>query len=236
MLAEWLHQTNPSPSWEALAEALDSLGHQAKATEIREKLPQLTVARLSGVPVTHTEQVTVDNETRTLSWAEHGLKIHIAQGTLPDVESECTFTLGVTCDTSNFQFPPNGMLVTPMYYIKPSVELLKPVKLEIEHCCDFKSEKGSKQLRAVLAHTTSQNPPYKFESMKDGDFPVDSSWGRVTVSSFTWYAFLLDAWNRLTSSSIVYFARVYYQQVARKSYKISIYTSRNLTHCKVTLP
>lgn len=37
MLLEWLKQINPHPSWERLAEAVDSLGNQTKAKEIREK-------------------------------------------------------------------------------------------------------------------------------------------------------------------------------------------------------
>ena len=184
------------------------------------------------MPVTHT-QVTTDHETRTLSWAEHGLKIHIASGTLPETVSECTFTLGVTCNTSNFQFPPDVVLVSPMYYIKPSVKLLKPVTLEIEHCCNVRSEKDMEQLRPMLASTTSGSPPYKFETMEGGEFSVENSWGRVTVSSFTWYAFFYDCLSRLISPSIVYFARVYYRQVNRRSYRIAISTSRNLTHSQV---
>ena len=37
MLGRWLNQTDPAPSWNALAEAVTALGNQAKAKEIRDK-------------------------------------------------------------------------------------------------------------------------------------------------------------------------------------------------------
>lgn len=43
MLKKWLEQTNPEPSWESLAEAVEVLGNQAIAKQIREKcIAQLT--------------------------------------------------------------------------------------------------------------------------------------------------------------------------------------------------
>lgn len=195
---------------------------------------------LEGASFTNTKQITLSESgaqsstEQSSSWAHHGLSVHIEQGTLSETQSECNFTLGVTCNVSEcFGIPPDVEAVSAIYCIQPSVELHKPVKLDIEHCCSLQSEEDAQSLVAMLARVSNSNqtPPYTFKFLQGGEFPGKRSWGSISVSVATSVHNLILVVSR--GSATVYHAKVCYRHQNARLYNLGIALCRNLSHCKV---
>ena len=92
-----------------------------------------------------------------------------------------TFTVGVSL-SRDFIPPPNTTLVSALYYIKTSSELLRPVTIEIEHCVNTDSVDAAK-LTFAKAGKDYSSTPYSFEMVSGGRF--GSSWGVIFLSDFS---------------------------------------------------
>lgn len=195
---------------------------------------------LEGASFTSTKLITVSESSiqssseQNLSWANHGLTLQLEPGTLSETQSECNFTLGATCKVSGcFEIPHDVKPVSPIYYIKPSVKLLKPVKLEIEHCCSVPNEKETQNLVAMLSQNSNQTPPYTFEYLEGGEFPEKRFWGSILALPVSTDYNLLLVVNRGSKKSTMYHAKVCYRQQNAIVYKLLIALCHNLSHCKV---
>lgn len=78
-----------------------------------------------------------------------------------------------------FIFPENTVLVSAVYAISVSKQLLKPFKLELQHCVRLKKESQTKFLKFVTAPISSANIPLQFTAVEGGEFCIGSHYGSV---------------------------------------------------------
>ena len=145
---------------------------------------------LPGVHFSYLEVFSIkwSSKSQTIDLKDHGFLIHLP----PRVSAELEFklTIGVSLSGS-FDLPKNTTLVSAAYYIETSSELLKPIKIEIEHCVSADSEQVSK-LTFARAETGNRSPPYQLTRLKGGVFSSGLSWGLIEVSTFSSYGILCE--------------------------------------------
>lgn len=181
----------------------DKIGHQShKSTEV-----PISTGTVSVFETAHSQLVT---------WERRGFQIHIPVGAQ---QGQITMSMYLG---GNFYFPTDTELVSAVFKIKASMELRVPVTLEIEHGCDLTSANSSK---LVFARSTSQSPPYKFEILKEGKFPPESSYGRIEVSHFSWYT-ILQRFG--VGDSRQYRGHVFYHRVGLRHWKVVLVVTRKL--------
>ena len=86
----------------------------------------------------------------------------------------------------NFDFPEGTEPVSAIYGISTSVEFVKPITLEMQHCVALKQKKDCHYLSFAVAHVSPDQPclPCSFQELGGGSFSPGSQYGIITCSSF----------------------------------------------------
>ena len=175
---------------EKLQQQLQELEKQLKQQQEDEKESSTLTLTLPGAQLISMGKLTIErsDELQTLEWKNHGLKVHVPPGTLPDSEDTCDIDVA-TSFSGSFILPKDHSSVSAIYYIQPSMKLTKPVTLEIEHCCSIETENDTKSIVPIYAQSSIRNPPYIFKPLDSGTIAVTrgSSWVSFEVSTFSWF-------------------------------------------------
>ena len=137
--------------------------------------------KLQGVCVAEHKLFLLQNDSsQFLNWEEYGLRIAIPQGA---VQQSDTVEVAITALVGGeFILPEDTELVSAVYDISVSKPLLKPVQLEIQHCVSIEKPAHSNYLSFATAH--SDCPPYHFQPVKGGNFPIGNQYGSILLSGF----------------------------------------------------
>ena len=128
--------------------------------------------------------ITADNSTLDLQ-DEYGFHMTIPEDSLPAGKS-CDVTVEVLMDRPQFKFPDDSMLVSMVYAVSVTEDLLKPATLNIQHCIDIQDEEHSESLQFVVASSDSGEGPCNFEVVDiPGVFHPGSQYGILTRQSFS---------------------------------------------------
>ncbi len=161
--------------------------------------------------------------SQIVTWEKKGFRMCIPPGAL--TESDKCEVILATSIPGDFDLPAGTEPVSAVFRIKSSTDFQKPVTLELEHGCDLTTQRSSK---LVFAKSTSKAPPYRFEVVDGGDFPPQSSYGRLTVSRFSLYTILQRiGWG----DSRQYRGHVFYQQESPRLWKVVLVVTRKLEQC-----
>uniref|UniRef100_A0A1X7TX61 Death domain-containing protein n=2 Tax=Amphimedon queenslandica TaxID=400682 RepID=A0A1X7TX61_AMPQE len=112
-----------------------------------------------------------------MNWKEYGLSISISEGSLSSTETAMISVVALA--GGPFIFPENTVLVSAVYAISVSKKLLKPFKLELQHCVRLEDESQAKFLKFVTAPISSAKLPLQFTAVEGGEFPIGSSYGSI---------------------------------------------------------
>ena len=121
--------------------------------------------------------------TQSVNWEEYGIRITVPQGAVPPSD-----TVQVTINVlvgGDFIFPEDTELVSAVYAIKLSKPFLKPVKLEIQHCVSIETVSHCNYLSFSTA--TNNQPPYEFNTVNGGEFPIGNRYGSISIATFSKY-------------------------------------------------
>ena len=114
---------------------------------------------------------------------EYGLRISVPHGTLSSTEtSELAVT---TLIGGQFVLPEDTELISVVYGISVSKPLLKPVKLEIQHCAHLVTEDHTSYLSFVTASINQPVLPYQFQLEEGGEFRPGDQYGSISLSQFS---------------------------------------------------
>ena len=116
-----------------------------------------------------------------IDWKEYGLKISIEKGTV----SETTDVALLALVGGQFVFPKNTQLVSAVYHISVSKPLLKPLRLEMQHCVDIRSSAHTKYLKFAVASVDQSNLPYEFVPVDGGKFVSEEWYGTIERKKFS---------------------------------------------------
>ena len=118
-----------------------------------------------------------------MNWQQFGLKIGIEEDSL--LSSETIEVATTALVGGEFKFPKNTVLVSAVYAISISKPLLKPLKLEMQHCVDLRGRPGlSQYLKFAIAPVSTPSLPYQFSLVEGGEFTSNSWYGAINRKDF----------------------------------------------------
>ena len=124
-----------------------------------------------------------------LRWEENGVTIHVPAGVVKP--GTCCDIAVIPIMEGKFVFPYNHTPVSAIYAIGASCALLKPIKIELQHCVDV-TEGNKGRLSFAEAKHDDVNPPYRFQTCGNGVFPAGSQYGSLECYSFSLYTILMS--------------------------------------------
>ena len=148
--------------------------------------------------------------------------ISVPQDTLSPTESckiEVTILVG-----GQFQLPEQTELVSCVYRISLSKPLLKPVKLEIQHCLRLVTQDNANCLSFATAPNQKSSLPYQFKLIEGGQFDLNKQYGSIYVQEFSfWTIFRKYFWP-----SPLYIGKVFYEKKTAHEWLMRFVVTRDL--------
>ena len=122
-----------------------------------------------------------------------GIIIHVPAGVVsPDCLCEITVS---SVYAGKFIFPEDYTLVSGVFAISTSCDILKPIKIHLQHCVNF-SHNMEKDLTFAKADNSGRSPPYQFEVCAGGIFTSElqyqSLYGALECQKFSFFG--IFAW------------------------------------------
>ena len=139
---------------------------------------------LSDVQVAEKKLFLVQGDKpQLMNWERFGLRIGVEEDSLSSSETVEVATAALV--GGEFKFPKNTILVSAVYAVTVSKRLLKPLRLEIQHCVDLTGRAGlSKYLKFAIAPVSTPSLPYQFRIIDGGEFSCDSRYGSIERKEF----------------------------------------------------
>ena len=116
------------------------------------------------------------------NWEQYGLRMTILEGTLSPADT-CEVAVRALVG-GQFQLPEDTELISVVYSISVSKPLLKPVKLDIQHCVDLVTQDHISYLRFATA-SVNTGLPYQFKFEEGGQFHTGDQYGSIYLSRFS---------------------------------------------------
>ena len=121
--------------------------------------------------------------SQSFKWDKYGLRISVPPNTLSPrerIEISVSALVG-----GQYALPENTELISIVYCISLSKPLLKPVKLEIQHCANIVTEDHSNFLSFATASIDQHVLPYQFQLEEGGKFLPGDQYGSIYLSQFS---------------------------------------------------
>ena len=155
-------------------------------------------------------EVLSDRLPQKLVWSGYGFNIEVPAGALPP---------GVTASVAvrailrgQFSLPENSELISAVYWISCSEDLLKPVTVNIQHCAVISSEEESAKFKFIIAKCSQLNLPYKFK-LRDGVFNAHTQYATIQLKQFSFISAIANYCGVLKK----YRALQFYQSISDSS-------------------
>lgn len=176
---------------------------------------------LRGVDYSHqtTFEFTAD-KTRLFDWEGYGIKITVPSGAIRSGET-CQITLRVIT-SGQFNFPKHSDVVSGVYWIHSTHQLLKPVDVVIKHCAVLRSINDCNQMKFIIARCNQEDLPYNF-SIKNGSFSSCSKQeGLVALKSFSFISTIWSFFESAILSPSYYSVHFFVKQKNSKTWHYDI--------------
>ena len=180
-----------------------------------------------GMEVLYWTLLEVTNKKQFLELEQHGLKVFIPENSLPVGTRACTLTIGVSI-SGKFKFPDSRNVVSAIYafHLSDEVRLVKPLKIEMQHCAKVSSPES---ILVARASCKDESFPYKFEVLSGKmvtlhqDSCMDKQFVGLDLQYFSLYSILSE-------EPKLYTAILFYQE-KRDAIDICITITRKLGLC-----
>lgn len=131
--------------------------------------------------------------SQSYDWREYGFKLHVPEGSLQAGVTQTTVSVRVSL-SGQFKFPTRSSLVSAVYWLScPNHDtFMKPLVIDIEHCTAITAPSHCSQLSFVI-NKHMQRRIYEFKELKGGKFSMHSSYGSISLTSFSRIAVILTA-------------------------------------------
>ena len=102
----------------------------------------------------------VGDKPQKVEWPGYGFFIEIPEGAVPP---GVTVSVGVKVILAGqFKFPENRQLISAIYWVSSSIEFIKEVSVNIQHCAVVRNEDQCSQFKFIIAKCSQSQLPYKF--------------------------------------------------------------------------
>ena len=165
------------------------------------------------------------DSSNLFNWEENGIIISVPQGTLSPIEtSQVEVTVLVD---GQFQLPKGTELVSAVYGISLSKPLLKPVKLEIQHCLHLVTQDDANCLSFAIAPNQKCSLFYQFEVIEGGEFNPNEQYGSICLQKFSLWTILQTMWEYIWPSPL-YVGKVFYEEKKVHEWLMRFLVTRDL--------
>lgn len=123
-------------------------------------------------------------------WDEYGLRISFPQGALSRTDTSACEVVIIALVGGKFQLPVGTELISAIYFISVSKPLLKPVKLEIQHCARIVTQEQTNYLSFATAPADQPvlELTYQLQPEIGGVFYPGDKYGSIYLSHFCFKA------------------------------------------------
>ena len=144
-----------------------------------------------------------------------------------------------------FTFPEETELISAVYSISITKPLLKPVKLEIQHCAHLVTKDHTGYLSFVTASSKQPVLPYQFQALKGGQFYPGNQYGSISLSHFCFFGIIkspfypirtLLSYNNTSYEETDSRSTVITSQPRSESQKVTILSSDDHPDAPITQP
>jgi len=150
---------------------------------------------------------------------------------LPPEHSNCRIDVK-TGLSGQFSFPDGSKLVSCVYWLSCSQQFLKPVALDIEHCAAVQDSSQFSSLSFVAAKCSQEELPYQFKQLKQGTFSLQSAFGSLQVSQFSFFGIISKIFSY--EEPRCYCSNLYYMKKGLNDWQVDFVITWNLSaYCKV---
>ena len=118
-----------------------------------------------------------------MNWERYGLRIGVSEGSLSFEETAEAAVVALV--GGDFKFPDNTVLVSAVYAISVSRRLLKPLRLEMQHCVSITRRDQTRYIKFAIAPVDTPSLPYQFRIVEGGDFSIGSRYGSIDRKEFS---------------------------------------------------
>ena len=121
------------------------------------------------------------DKPKMINWERYGLRIGFQENSSSEnIEAAVAALVG-----GQFEYPKNAFPVSSVYAISISQPLLKPLRLEMQHCVDLSQQPGlSQYLKFAIAPVSTPSLPYQFSFVEGGEFSPSSQYGAINRKHF----------------------------------------------------
>ena len=153
-------------------------------------------------------------------WDEAGISLHF-----PAASCDKQIKISVTVVDIEEAIVPMRYQLMPkasaMYRITASDTLPAPIKVRMQHCAVLEKEDS---LVYIIAH---EGPPYRFQLLPGGKFPLQSSYGEMELTKFSYFQIMwhILSYRMFLSLQIFYFA----------DYRARVIVTKDINENKTTL-
>jgi len=166
----------------------------------------------------------------------YGFKLQVPEGSLPAEVSETKLDVQVSL-SGQFQMPPDCELVSAVYWVYSSLKFTRPLTVEIQHCVTSSTGIQSSELTFVYTKCNQKELPYTFKMQEGGVFSPHSSYGTLSVTSFSGLGIVRRIF-RLTSFSGLGIVRRIFQtgqeeEPVVEQYCAQLFISKSVSEWKV---
>ena len=124
----------------------------------------------------------VGDKPQKVEWPGYGFFIEVPEGAVPP---GVTASVGVKVILAGqFKFPENSQLISAIYWVSSSVEFIKEVAVNIQHCAVIHSEDQCSQFKFIIAKCSQKELPYKFRE-REGLFSSHTQYGAIKLKQFS---------------------------------------------------
>ena len=124
----------------------------------------------------------VGDKPQKVEWPGYGFFIEVPEGAVPP---GVTASVGVKVILAGqFKFPENSQLISAIYWVSSSVEFVKEVAVNIQHCAVIRSEDQCSKFKFIIAKCSQKELPYNFRE-REGLFNSHTRYGAVKLKQFS---------------------------------------------------
>ena len=124
----------------------------------------------------------VGDKPQKVEWPGYGFFIEVPEGAVPP---GVTVSVGVKVILAGqFTFPENRQLISAIYWVSSSVEFIKDVTVNMQHCAVIRSEDQCAQFKFIIAKCSQNQLPYKFRE-REGSFSSHTRYGAIKLKQFS---------------------------------------------------
>ena len=119
---------------------------------------------------------------RVLNLEKYGLMVFAQRNSIGPKE-KCKVKIKVLVG-GNFRLPKHTKLVSAVYGVFISKPLRQKLRLEVQHCVNLVQPSQTRHLKFAIAQVDAKKQLYKFSSVNEGTFPINSYYGSISRTKF----------------------------------------------------